>query len=541
LKGYDYIIIGAGAAGCVLANRLTEDPDVNVLVLEAGGWDRSIFMKIPLAWRQIWRGPRFNWNYQTEPEPYLDGRRVSLPRGKVIGGSTSINGMLYVRGHPRDYDLWRQAGCEGWSYADVLPYFRRAEGSWRGDGDYHGGSGPLGVSPTDVTNLGFDLIRETAKTAGIPMTDDFSANPEGFGVVDLTIRNGSRASAARVYLHPAMGRPNLTVKTGALTKRIVVESGRAVGVDYSQDGEEFTVRAEREVLLCGGSYNSPQTLLLSGIGPADEIAAQGIKPVHDLSGVGKNLSEHVVFHVQFAMKEPITFLNRLRADRVALSVAEWALFKKGDFATQALTALAFIRSRPDVERPDIQLFFNSVRMDAKVWFPVVRPSQGHMLEGYPSLNYPESRGHVTLRSADPRDPPRITLNFLGTEGDRATARQCIRLTREVYNTRPLADWIEKETSPGAHVSSDAEIDAFTRRAAEVGHHPVGTCAMGVGPSAVVDPQLRVRGLEGLRVVDASIMPTVPGGNTNAPTIMIAERAADLIRGRRTLEPSAVAR
>jgi choline dehydrogenase len=419
----------------------------------------------------------------------------------------------------------------------VLPYFKRAEGSWRGDGTYHGGDGPLAVSPTDVTNLGFDLIRETARTAGIPASEDFSANPEGFGIVDLTIKNGSRASASRVYLHPVLGRPNLTVETGALTHRILIENRRATGVEYDRGGERLTARAEREVLLCGGSYNSPQTLLLSGIGPADEIAAHGIKPVHDLPGVGRNLSEHVVFHVQFAMKEPITFLSRMRADKVALSIAEWALFKTGDFATQALTALAFIRSRPEMERPDIQLFFNSIRMDAKVWFPVIRPSQGHMLEGYPSLNYPESRGYVKLRSADPRDPPKILLNFLSTEGDRETARQCIRLTREVYNTRPLADWVEKETSPGAHVKTDEEIDAFTRKAAEVGHHPVGTCAMGVGPSAVVDPQLRLRGIDGLRVVDASIMPTVPGGNTNAPTIMIAERAADLIRGRTMLNPA----
>jgi choline dehydrogenase len=279
--------------------------------------------------------------------------------------------------------------------------------------------------------------------------------------------------------------------------------------------------------------------MLSGIGTADHLAGHGIAPVHDLPGVGGNLSEHVVFHVQFAMKEPITFLNRMRADRVALSVAQWALLGTGDFATQALTALAFVRSRPDIERPDIQLFFNSVRMDAKVWFPGVTPSQAHMLEGYPSLNYPESRGSVRLRSTDPRDPPRIALNFLSTEGDRATARRCIEVVREVYATRPLADHIDRETSPGPDVRSAVEIDAFTRRAAEVGHHPVGTCAMGTGADAVVDPQLRVRGIDGLRVVDASIMPSVPGGNTYAPTVMIAERAADLIRGARLLEPAAL--
>jgi choline dehydrogenase len=540
LAEYDYIIVGAGSAGCVLANRLTENPEVTVLVLEAGGKDNSIFMKMPLAWRRIWRGPRFNWNYTTEPERFLDERQVALPRGKVLGGSSSINGMLYVRGHPRDYDLWRQAGCDGWSYADVLPYFKRAEGSWRGEGEYHGGAGPLGVSATDVSNLGFDLIRDTAKAAGIPLTDDFSGGqPEGFGIVDLTIKDGVRCSAAKAYLHPALTRSNLTLKIDALTERVLIENGRATGVSYLSDGVQTIAHAKREVILCGGSYNSPQLLLLSGIGPAEQIAEHGITPVHDLPGVGKNLSEHVVFHVQFALKEPITFLSRLRADKVAMSVLQWAMFRTGDFATQALTALAFVRSRADLERPDIQLFFNSTRMDAKVWFPGITAPQKHMLEGYPSLNYPESRGEVRLRSADPRDPPRIWLNFLGTEQDRATARECIRLVRRVYNTPPLGNLIESETSPGADVVSDADIDAFTRRTAEVGHHPVGTCAMGTGEMAVVDPQLRVRGLSGLRVVDASIMPTVPGGNTNGPTIMIAERAADLIAGNRLLSPAPI--
>jgi choline dehydrogenase len=528
---YDYVIVGAGSAGCVLANRLSEDPSVSVLVLEAGGKDNSVFLKMPLAWRQVWRGPKFNWNYATEPEPFLDGRRLSLPRGKVLGGSSSINGMLYVRGHPRDYDLWRQAGCEGWSYADVLPYFKRAEGNWRGEGNYHGGAGPLGVSATDVSSLNFGLIRETAAAAGIPMTEDFSGvQPEGFGIVDLTIKNGVRSSTSAAYLRPA-------VKINALTERVSIEKGRATGVTYVSNRVRAFARARCEVILCGGSYNSPQLLLLSGVGPAGEIAEHGITPVHDLPAVGKNLSEHAVFHIQFAMKEPITFLSRLRADRVALSVLQWAFFRTGDFATQALTALAFLRSRADIERPDIQLFFNSTRMDAKVWFPWITPAQQHMLEGYPSMNYPESRGELRLRSADPRDPPRIWLNFLGTENDRATARECIRLVRRIYNTPPLGRLIARETSPGAEVVSNADLDAFIRRTAEVGHHPVGTCAMGNGVAAVVDPQLRVHGLQGLRVVDASVMPTVPGGNTNGPTIMIAERAADLIAGKTPLAPA----
>jgi choline dehydrogenase len=538
---FDYVVVGAGSAGCVLANRLTEDAGTTVLVLEAGGKDDSLFMTMPLGWRQIWRGPKHNWNFATEPEAGCDNRRLSLPRGKTLGGSSSINGMLYVRGHPRDYDLWRQAGCEGWSYADALPYFRRAEGNWRGEGAFHGGAGPLGVSATDVKNLNFPLIRDTARNAGIPFTPDFSgAEPDGLGVVDLTIKDGVRQSASRVYLRPAMSRRNLKVETHALTSRITFEDRRATGVVYSQGGVEKAVRARREVILCGGSYNSPQVLLLSGVGPARELSQMGIAPVLDLPGVGRNLSEHIVFHVQFLMREPITFLNRLRADRVAMSVLQWALFRTGDFATQALTAVAFVRSRPELERPDIQVFFNSVRMDAKVWFPGLSPRQEHMLEGYPSLNHPESRGDVRLASTNPGDAPRIRLNALSTEGDRATARECIRLVRRIYGAKPLADLIVRETSPGPDIVSDADLDAFTRRTAEVGHHPVGTCAMGAGPQSVVDSQLRVRGLEGLRVVDASVMPSVPGGNTNAPTIMIAERAADLIRGRPLLPAADVA-
>jgi choline dehydrogenase len=531
MREFDYIIVGAGSAGCVLANRLTEDPAVNVLLLEAGGPDSNPFMRMPLGWRQVWRGPKDNWGYTSEPEPHCDGRRIFLPRGKVLGGTSSINGMLYVRGHPLDYDLWRQQGCVGWSYEDVLPYFRRAEGGYRGDTKEHGSSGPLGVSRNDVKNLGFELIHQTAINVGLPMSEDFATEPEGFGVVDITVKNGRRSSTAQVYLKPVLSRPNLTVTTNALTRRVVLEGKRVTGVEYERDGQAEFASARREVIVAGGSYNSPQLLLLSGIGPAAELKANGVEPRHDLPGVGKNLSEHVSVPIHFEISDPISFLTRLRFDRVAMSVLEWAIKGTGDMANQALTALAFMRTRPEIARPDVQLFFNPVRMDAEIWFPVLKPSQGHMLEAYVELLRPESRGQVTLASTNPAVAPKILLNILDKAEDLATLRRGVRMMRQIYATRPLADHIVRETYPGPQEQSDAELDAYLRDAAEIGHHPVGTCAMGTGPSAVVDPELRVHGLEGLRVVDASIMPEVPSGNTNAPTIMIAEKAADIIRGR----------
>ena len=533
---YDYIIVGAGAGGCVLANRLSEDAGVKVLLLEAGGPDNSLYMHMPLGWRQIWRGPMHNWNYISEPEPYIDNRVIAAPRGKTLGGSTSINGMLYLRGHPRDYDQWRQLGNEGWSYAETLPYFKKSEGSWRGEGKYHGGSGPLGISPIDVKGLHFDAFIQSARQAGHPITSDINdaEHPEGFTPVDIMVKNGRRSSAATAFLRPAMGRPNLTVRTGALTHRVLFEKGKATGVEYVSGGQAQSERADREVVLAGGAYNSPQTLMLSGLGPADELKAQGIMPLQDLKGVGKNLQEHVYSFVQFATKGPVTFMKELRWDKLALATLRWMAFNDGPMANQPLTALGFIKSRPELDRPDLEIFCNPVRLDADVWFPLIRPPLPHAFEACPSLLYPESRGEVTLRSADPNDKPRILFNFFKAESDRLAMRAGVKLIREMYSGGPLGEMIDHETKPGPGVATDEEIDAYLRRSLELDHHPVGTCAMGVHDEAVVDPQLRVRGVEGLRVVDASVMPVTIGGHTTAPVIMIAEKAADMMLGRPAL-------
>jgi choline dehydrogenase len=534
-KTYDYIIVGAGAGGCVLAARLTEDPDVKVLLLEAGGQDSSIYMHMPLGWRQIWRGPKYNWNFTSEPEPHADGRSFLAPRGKTLGGSTSINGMLYVRGHPRDYDEWRQLGNEGWSFSDVLPYFKKSEGFWGGETPHHGGDGPTGITRIRTEGLHYDAFMAAAREAGHVVTEDINGEvPEGFTPVDIMVRKGVRSSAATCYLKPARTRSNLTVLTGALAHRVLIEKGRAVGVELSSGKDLYRVRAEREVILCGGSYNSPQLLMLSGVGPADEIAAHGIKPVHELRGVGKNLQEHILTFVQFATKEPVTFMSELRWDKLAFGTLQWMAFRTGMMANQPLTALGFVRSRPDLERPDLEIFCNPVRLDADVWFPLIKPPLEHAFEACPSLLHPVSRGEVSLRSADPADAPRILFNFLKEPEDRRAMREGVRIVRDMYSKGPLGEMISRELKPGPDVKSDAELDAYIRASMDLDHHPTSTCAMGHDEMAVVDPQLKVHGIEALRVVDASVMPRVNGGHTNAPVLMIAEKAADMIRGRAPL-------
>jgi choline dehydrogenase len=529
----DYIVIGAGSAGCAIANRLSADPATSVLLLEAGGPDDHLFLRMPLAFLKAMFKPQFVWNYMSEPEPHLNGRRLWLPRGRLLGGSSSINGMFYMRGHSSDFDGWRRLGCEGWGYEDVLPYFRRMETSWRGASHYHGASGPLHVVPIDTSRLLHDPLMQTASAAGYRISEDLHGEvEEGFARGEVTIDpRGRRASAARAYLHPVAGRQNLTIEMRAATNRILLENRRAVGVEYVQDGQVRSVRAEREVIVCGGTYNSPQLLMLSGIGPADELRAHGITPVVHLPGVGRNLSEHARVPIEFEAREPVSFLNELRLDRVTWSVMRWAMFGTGPFATQINSCNIVVRTDPALAQPDVQLMCNPVRMDAKIWFPGIGKRQEHRVTADAVVLHPQSRGQLTLRSADPRDPPRIALNLFSERADLETAQRGVALARHIYRKPPQARITGREIRPGAEVDTAAALENYIRANAAVTQHPVGTCSMGIGPEAVVDARLRVYGVEGLRVADASIMPTVPGGNTNAASIMVGEKASDLILGK----------
>ncbi|WP_129790476.1 GMC family oxidoreductase [Sphingosinicella sp. CPCC 101087] len=538
MERFDYIIVGAGSAGCVLANRLSEDPANRVLLVEAGGSHRHFLLDMPLGFLRALFNPRFVWPYKSEPEPQLGGRQIMLPRGRVLGGSSSINGMFYMRGHSLDFDTWRQMGCEGWSFADVLPYFKKMETSWRGAGPYHGDSGPLSVVPVATEHRLHEPLMATAEAAGFNVTDDLHGPvEEGFARGELTIdRRGRRSSTARAYLVPALARRNLHVVTDALTRRVIIEQGRAVGIEYVRDGKTVVAHAGREVILSGGAYNSPQLLMLSGIGPREHLAEHGIETRVDSPNVGRNLYEHPRVPVHFALKQPVSFLNQLRFDRVALAVTQWALTGKGTFSSQVNSCNPVLRTRPDLAQPDIQIWSNPIRMDAKIWFPGIGKRQEHRVTADVILLHPRSHGFLKLRSADPADPPAITLNIFSEAEDFETARRGIEIVRRIYRTPPQAELIGEEIQPGGQATTDEALDDHIRQHSQVTQHPVGTCAMGGRPDSVVDPQLRVRGVEGLRVVDASVMPTVPGGNTNAPTIMIAEKAADLILGRPALAP-----
>ncbi|WP_119461124.1 choline dehydrogenase [Rhodospirillaceae bacterium SYSU D60014] len=532
-QSFDFIIVGAGSAGCVLANRLSAEPGNRVLVLEAGPRDGGLFMTMPAGVYRAYRDTRINWNYESEPEPHMDDRRIPVPRGRVLGGSSSINSMVYLRGHPRDYDRWAADDLPSWDYGHCLPYFRRSETSDTGPNAYRGGDGPLSVETGTLDSPIFDAFLDAAAEAGHGISDDLNgAKPEGFTRLQCTKRNGRRCSAAVAYLHPVMARPNLTVETGAQVLGLLFEGTRAVGVRYTQGGKILEARADREVILSGGAINSPQVLMLSGIGPAEELARHGIPVRHELPGVGDNLQDHIDVVLQFRTCKPVS-LAWLRHPWGKLRVgAEWLLSRSGVCASNIFEIGGVIRSNS--ETPHANLHFHI----APVMFHY-SDTDITLAEGFTvhlSQLRQESRGRIVLRSDNPLDKAGIQFNFLATEQDRREFREGIRLTRDIVSQPGLASLSGGETAPGADIQSDDALDAFVRAKAETEFHPSCTCRMGRDDMAVVDEELRVRGLEGLRVVDASVMPTVVSANLNGPTIMIAEKAADLILGRPALAP-----
>ncbi len=531
-KGYDYIIVGAGSAGCVLANRLTEDGDVSVLLIEAGGRDRHPFIHIPLGMGRMHERGMFDWGYHTEPEPNLNGRRIEAMRGKVLGGSSSINVMAFTRGNPGDYDRWAQKGALGWSYADVLPYFKRCETWVGGANQWRGGAGPIGVEFAKTRDPLYDAWIAAGKAAGFPSTLDYNgAQQEGFGRSQYSIRNGRRSSAATAYLKPALARENLHVVTGVHATRVLMQNDRATGIEYVGKGQTVRAEAGREVLLSGGAFNTPQLLMLSGIGPAGHLHDVGITPLIDLP-VGSNLQDHLAVLIMFARREAGPFCAEMRCDRMALSMVRAYLFGTGPGTVVPGGLHAFVKTRDDLAVPDIEFMFRGAPPHAHLWFPLLKPAYVDGFGIRPALLHPDSRGQVRLRSADPREPPRIVGNFLSAPGDLPRLREGFRRAREVASQKPLDPYRGPETAPGAEVKTDAEVDQWIRRAAVTAHHPCGTCAIGLGPDSVLDPELRVRGIDGLRVVDASAMPDLVSAHINACVLMMAEKAADLIRGRR---------
>ncbi|MES2175008.1 MAG: GMC family oxidoreductase N-terminal domain-containing protein [Pseudomonadota bacterium] len=538
MTDFDYIVVGSGSGGGVVASRLSEDPANSVLVLEAGGSDWNFVFHMGIGFYRN-RPANLNWGFQSQPEPHLDNRRIDLPQGHVLGGSSSINGKVYSRGNPIDYDEWRQMGCEGWSYDEVLPYFRRAEGSWRSGSRYHGEDGPLKTTAIARRGMLSEPLVEAARSLNYPIVDDLDAAPfEGISPgSDITVdRRGRRSSTARTYLRPAMRRGNVKLELHARATRILVEDGRAVGIEFVQRGKVRQVRARKEVILSAGVYNSARLLLLSGIGNADELDVIGIAPVLHLPGVGTNIADHAATMMENLTKDPITPLGQLRIDKVAVHFLQWALLGKGLFTTQPLSAQGLIKTQSGLDRPDVQVFFNPLRRDAQIHVPGITRRQEHRVEAAIVLLRPYSRGTLKLGSSNPAEPPEIQLNLLSDQRDVDTLIRALRQVRKIYQAEPLSGLLKQEVSPGIAAQGDEALTAYLRRALYTVRHPVGSCRMGHDEMAVVDSQLRVRGIAGLRIADASVMPAIPGGNTNAPAIMIGEKAADMIQGKPALRP-----
>jgi len=523
---FDYIVVGAGSAGCVLANRLTASGRHRVLLLEAGGHDRHLWIHIPLGYGKLFADARVNWLYKTEPEPELNNRQVIQPRGKVLGGSSSINGLLYLRGQPADYDHWRQLGNSGWSFDDVLPYFRRAEHQERGEDALHGVGGPLAVSNVCEPHPLCEAFIEGAQQAGYPRNDDFNGpTQEGAGYFQLTAKNGRRWSTAVGYLREARRRSNLVVETNALASRILFEGRRTVGVEYRKDGATHVARAGRELILAGGAFNSPQLMQLSGLGPAELLRGHGIEVVADMPGVGAELQDHLQVRIQYRCTEPITMNDVVNSWRHRIGAGlRYALLRKGLLAIGAGYAGGFFRTSANVATPDVQVHF--IIFSGETSGAALHPFPG-FIASICQLR-PESRGFVRIKSADPAEPPAIQPRYLSDPIDRDTVVAGLKLLRGIMGQPAMQRYIAEEREPGPQVSSDADLLSFARSAGTTVFHPTSTCRMGADANAVVDERLRVRGIGNLRVVDASIMPTVVSGNTNAAVVMIAEKGADII-------------
>ena len=537
-RTFDYVVVGAGSAGATVASRLSEDGRHSVLLLEFGGSDRSIFIQMPAALSIPLNMKAYNWGYWSEPEPNLNNRRISCPRGKALGGSSSINGLVYVRGHACDFDRWEEEGARGWSYANVLPYFRRAE-SFRGTPSaYRGADGPLVVTPGARQNPLFDAFIEAGRQAGYAVSDDLNgARGEGFGGFDMTVKDGVRWSAANAYLRPAMKRKNLRIETHALARRILFEGRRAIGVEYEREGRTEIARATREVIVSAGAINSPQLLKLSGVGPGAELQTLGLPVVHDLPGVGENLQDHLEYYFQCASKLPITLYRHTGLVGRGMIGLQWLLRGSGLGASNQFEAGAFIRSRAGLRHPDIQFHF----LPLAVSYDGNTLAREHGFQAHVGTLRSKSRGHVRLVSPDPREAPKITFNYMSHPDDWRDLRASVRLTREIFAQAAFEPYRGREIQPGADCTTDSEIDDFLRDKLESGYHPCGACKMGRAddPMAVVDAETRVIGMESLRVVDSSIMPSITSGNLNAPTIMLGEKAADMILGRDPLAPANV--